>query len=628
MWIFKKNGIGKYFCAVWLCLFSPFGVCGNNEITARIIGGEDAKLGDIPFIVPIIRTGGDPFFHQFCAGSLISDRVVLTAAHCLFDENDNGLSASDIEVYVGVNDLSIADEEGERVQISSIVVHPDYDSLTLDSDIALLELSRSVSASSIDVADFRDFIGLDSGDLLTVAGWGALNGSSTSFPYVLQRAEVPLTSSFDCLTSPAASAGITSNMFCAGYEEGGVDSCVGDSGGPLYTQIDNTLRIVGIVSWGVGSCGDPGNYGVYTKVDEFYDWIEVESVSLQDNAAQIDFEESFLAPFTSFDDSWMVTSENSLHGNYSAQLVSNEPGYVSFSMTAESSSGTMSFWVYVDNTWDDFELLVDGIVVADLVDFFYRDEWRRYTVEIDAGVHTFQWRYENGPIFDDNVREIFVDTIYIPGLVFPSDIDGDGVSNEDDVAPYDRSYSLFADVSATHFARNHIAAIFREGITSGCNVQRTKYCPSDNVTRGQMAVFIMRLLEGARYQPPTATGELFSDVSRTHKQARYIEAFANLGITSGCGNGKFCPDSPVTRGQMSVFILRALGIQPAPATGVRFNDVPISHKFSRWIERLAEEGITTGCSTGNNNFCPDSPVTRAQMAVFMVRAFPEAVSLQ
>ena len=83
-----------------------------------------------------------------------------------------------------------------------------------------------------------------------------------------------------------------------------------------------------------------------------------------------------------------------------------------------------------------------------------------------------------------------------------------------------------------------------------------------------------------------------------------------------------CPASDVTRGEMAVFLLRGIhgaGFDPPPATGTVFADVPVNHPFAKWIERLAAEGITGGC--GPTTYCPDAPVTRGQMAVFLVRTF-------
>jgi hypothetical protein len=136
-----------------------------------------------------------------------------------------------------------------------------------------------------------------------------------------------------------------------------------------------------------------------------------------------------------------------------------------------------------------------------------------------------------------------------------------------------------------------------------------------------MAVFLERGMNGGAYLPPGASGNVFLDVDVDDFAAAYIEQFYLDGITSGCGGMNYCPADPVTRAQMAVFLLRAKYgswyLPPAPS-GV-FADVPVGSFADAWIEQLAEEGITSGC--GNGNYCPDDPVTRAQMAVFLVRTF-------
>ncbi len=154
-----------------------------------------------------------------------------------------------------------------------------------------------------------------------------------------------------------------------------------------------------------------------------------------------------------------------------------------------------------------------------------------------------------------------------------------------------------------------IEAIAAAGITTGC--AEDLFCPRDTVTRGQMAAFLVRALG------LTATGSApFSDVPSDHTFRRDIDRLATAGITSGCGNGRFCPDDAVTRGQMAAFLVRALGLT---ATGsAPFSDVPSGHTFRQDIDRLATAGITSGC--GNGRFCPDDAVTRGQMAAFLQRA--------
>jgi len=143
------------------------------------------------------------------------------------------------------------------------------------------------------------------------------------------------------------------------------------------------------------------------------------------------------------------------------------------------------------------------------------------------------------------------------------------------------------------------------------------YCPSAFVRRDQMAVFLLKTEHGAAFDPPDCAGQ-FGDVACPGQFADWIEQLASEGITAGCAGGNYCPLSPVTRGQMAVFLLKAehgSAHTPPPCTGL-FPDVPCTHQFAAWIEELFAEGITAGCGTG---FCPDLPVTRAQMAVFLLK---------
>jgi hypothetical protein len=182
-----------------------------------------------------------------------------------------------------------------------------------------------------------------------------------------------------------------------------------------------------------------------------------------------------------------------------------------------------------------------------------------------------------------------------------------------------RAQQTFADVPPEYWAFQYIESLAASGITGGCG--GGNYCPGNKVSRAQMAVFLERGMRGSSYVPPPATGVLFADVGAGDFAAAYIEQLAEDGITGGCGGGNYCPSSNVTRAQMAVFLLRAKYgalYNPPPATGV-FLDVPVGSFADKWIEQLALEGITGGC--GGGNYCPNDPVARDQMAVFLVRAF-------
>ena len=201
----------------------------------------------------------------------------------------------------------------------------------------------------------------------------------------------------------------------------------------------------------------------------------------------------------------------------------------------------------------------------------------------------------------------------------------DGQLSDIDTVKITVAFSTFTDVPPNHVFFGFVEALAEAGITGGCSTTPPQYCPDAGVTRGQMAVFLLRGIHGVGYQPPPLTNTRFADVPISYPFARWVEELAFEAITTGCGTSplRYCPEAIVDRGQMAVFLLRAkhgASYQPPLATGM-FQDVPTDHPFARWIEQLAREGITSGCNTTPARYCPGNPVTRGQMAVFLVRAF-------
>ena len=182
--------------------------------------------------------------------------------------------------------------------------------------------------------------------------------------------------------------------------------------------------------------------------------------------------------------------------------------------------------------------------------------------------------------------------------------------------------ATFADAPLSYWANSYIERLYNAGVTGGCGVNPLIYCPDVSVTRAQMAVFLLRGMHGSAYSPPAVGSSTdFTDVSLDYWAAAWIKQLALEGITSGCGPGVYCPEASVTRDQMAVFLLRAehgSSYIPPAVTGT-FQDVPTNHWAAAWIEQLYTEGITGGC--GTDTYCPSTPVTRAQMAVFLVRTF-------
>jgi hypothetical protein len=182
----------------------------------------------------------------------------------------------------------------------------------------------------------------------------------------------------------------------------------------------------------------------------------------------------------------------------------------------------------------------------------------------------------------------------------------------------------FADVPSAYWSWGFIERLYNAGITAGCGTNPLIYCPNNTVTRAEMALFLLRGEHGSGYVPPAvgdSTG--FTDVVPTYWAATWIKQLYAEGITAGCGPGIYCPDSTVTRAQMAVFLLRgehgSAYMPPAVGTGTGFSDVAPTDFAAAWIKQLYAEGITSGCGAGI--YCPSGSVTRAEMAVFLVRAF-------
>jgi len=180
---------------------------------------------------------------------------------------------------------------------------------------------------------------------------------------------------------------------------------------------------------------------------------------------------------------------------------------------------------------------------------------------------------------------------------------------------------VFADVLPSDPFLPYIDTVYADGITGGCGTDPLVYCPLSTVTRQQMAVFLLKGMHGSAYTPPACTG-VFSDVPCPGTFADWIEELAAEGITGGCGTGTYCPTNPVTRQQMAAFLLKAehgAAYVPPACVSNPFADVVCPGTFTNWIQQLVAEAITGGC--GGGNYCPASPVTRGQMAVFLVKTF-------
>ncbi len=182
----------------------------------------------------------------------------------------------------------------------------------------------------------------------------------------------------------------------------------------------------------------------------------------------------------------------------------------------------------------------------------------------------------------------------------------------------------FYDMTPTSFADAHVHSVAGAGITTGCG--GGDFCPASTMTRGVMARWLLLSKYGPGYGPPPCTG-IFGDVfCESTANAGYIEALYNEGITAGCSADPllYCPDNPVTRAQMAVFLLKTLegsGYVPPSCVGI-FGDVSCPGYWAvDWIEEFYARGITAGCSATPLLYCPDRSTTRSEMAVFVQKTF-------
>lgn len=241
----------------------------------RIVGGQPTTIDQFPYQVALvnrpIENPNNIYNNQFCGGSIINERWILTAAHCV-----DGALPSSIAVAVGVTDL-MNTRPGRIFYVDRIIIHTNYNPITFDCDLALLHLTQPIdfsgrvySAAPVGLVSPADSAaGVDApGVMATITGWGNTSAIGNQYPNILQVASVPITTVHQY--PPGA---VTSNMLAAGYPQGGFDSCQGDSGGPLVvTNSAGVILQAGITSWGYG-CAQPGYPGLYTRVSMFYDWI-------------------------------------------------------------------------------------------------------------------------------------------------------------------------------------------------------------------------------------------------------------------------------------------------------------------------------------------------------------------
>uniref|UniRef100_A0A3B1JMV7 Coagulation factor X-like n=1 Tax=Astyanax mexicanus TaxID=7994 RepID=A0A3B1JMV7_ASTMX len=235
---------------------------GSDDSGKRIVGGQLQRQGGSPWQVLLRRKDE----HGFCGGTLINQRWVITAAHCLQETPDH--------VTIGDYDKLRPDEGELKISVQMVLIHPHFHEYTFDSDVALLYLSQPVEFSSVASPACLPNAALAqvlmmNGQRGLVTGWGATSfmGRSSRF---LRKVVLPVIDQQECMQSTEQV--VTDNMFCAGFLQAEMDACTGDSGGPFVVNYRGTWFLTGVVSWGE-KCAAEGKYGVYTRLSNFLQWI-------------------------------------------------------------------------------------------------------------------------------------------------------------------------------------------------------------------------------------------------------------------------------------------------------------------------------------------------------------------